>query len=223
MVRFKLYHIRSLIGYRTSAAGLPASSGDARALHFKTCQMFMYIIHIQCYFIISFAKKDALRIITIKLSWTFTQAYGTRCRPEGTTNWCRTPRRVAPGCSSNDAFFPSWRRFAMKSLSALLAFVTGIHQTSVNSHHKGLVMRSFDVFFVLAWTINWTKSRVAGDLRRLTYATLIVLPLCCHYWRIVTKINLYIYISMTLGIVILINLMQRCTENLISLHHGSYF
>ena len=194
MVRFKLYHIQSLIGYRTSAAGLPASSGDARAVHFKTWQN----VHVHNTYIMLFyhfiRKERCSEDNYNKVVLDFHTSIRHTVSPWGNHELVSHAKACRPWLLLQWRFFPSWRRFAMKSLSALLVFVTGIHQTSVNSHHKGLVMRGFDVFFVLAWTSNWTKSRVAGDLRRLTYATLIVLPLCCHYWRIVTKINLYIYI-----------------------------
>ena len=44
-------------------------------------------------------------------------------------------------------------------------FVSAIHQSPVNSPHKGPVMQSFDVFFILAWTICWTNIWVASDIR----------------------------------------------------------
>ena len=43
-------------------------------------------------------------------------------------------------------------------------FVRGIHQLLVDSPHKGPVIQSIDVFFVVNPTCCWTNSEVAGDL-----------------------------------------------------------
>ena len=43
----------------------------------------------------------------------------------------------------------TWWRHEMKTFSALLAIVRGIHRSTVNSPHKRPVTRSFDVFFDL--------------------------------------------------------------------------
>ena len=43
----------------------------------------------------------------------------------------------------------AWWRHQMETVSALLAFVRGIHRSPVNSPHKGQSTRSFDVFFYL--------------------------------------------------------------------------
>ena len=54
----------------------------------------------------------------------------------------------------------------MKQLSALPAFVRGIHRSPVDFLHKDTLMRTFDVSLKLAWTNCWTNSRIADDLRR---------------------------------------------------------
>ena len=45
-------------------------------------------------------------------------------------------------------------------------FVRGIHRWPLDSPHKKPVTRSFDIYFICAWTNSWTNNRDAGDLRR---------------------------------------------------------
>ena len=55
----------------------------------------------------------------------------------------------------------------METFSALLALREGIYlSTMVNSSHKGLVIRGFDVALMFAWTWSWANNQVAVDFRR---------------------------------------------------------
>ena len=51
----------------------------------------------------------------------------------------------------------TWWRHDMKTLSALLAIWEG-------SSQKGLMMRNFVIFLLLAWTRYWANSQVVVDL-----------------------------------------------------------
>ena len=52
------------------------------------------------------------------------------------------------------------------NISALLAFVRGIHRSTVNSPHKGQWRGAFMFSFIRAWTNSWANNRNSGDLRR---------------------------------------------------------
>ena len=60
---------------------------------------------------------------------------------------------------------PLWRH-QMKTFSASLPFVRGIHWSPVNSPHKGQWRGAFMSFFICALTNSWVNNREAGDLRR---------------------------------------------------------
>ena len=53
-----------------------------------------------------------------------------------------------------------------KHCSLYWPFVWGIHQSPMNSPHKGLWRGTLMCFFICAWTNGWVNNRDAGDLRR---------------------------------------------------------
>ena len=60
----------------------------------------------------------------------------------------------------------TWWRHQNEILSALLAFVWGIHQLPVNSHHKGQWRGALMFSLICGWTNGWVNNGDAGDLRR---------------------------------------------------------
>ena len=60
----------------------------------------------------------------------------------------------------------SWWRHQMKTFSALLAFVRGIHRSPVNYPHKGQWRGNLIFSLICAWTNGWGDNRSTGDLRR---------------------------------------------------------
>ena len=54
----------------------------------------------------------------------------------------------------------------MEIFSALLAFVWGIHRSSVNSPHKGQWRGALMFFLICVWINGWVNKREAGDLSR---------------------------------------------------------
>ena len=62
--------------------------------------------------------------------------------------------------------FPWWWRHQMETFSALLAICAGIHQSPVNSPHKGQWRGAFMFSFICAWINGWVNNRGVGDLRR---------------------------------------------------------
>ena len=60
---------------------------------------------------------------------------------------------------------PIWWVRDMEMLSACCTLCEGIHRSPVDSHHKGPVMHSFNVFFHVSLTTCWTNSGVASDVR----------------------------------------------------------
>ena len=95
---------------------------------------------------------------------------------------------------SNDREMPvkiQWWRHQMETFSALLAFVRGIHRSTVNSQHKGQWRGALMFSLICAWINSWVNNREAGDLR-CHYGVIVMLtrwnapvPLC----RIVVRIN----------------------------------
>ena len=71
-------------------------------------------------------------------------------------------------------------------------FVPGIHRSTVNSPHKGPVMRSFDVFFDLKIISGWVNNREAGDLRRhRAHSDVIVMSMMYdHVMRLLMDVQL---------------------------------
>ena len=57
-----------------------------------------------------------------------------------------------------------WRHL-METLSALLAFVRGIHRSHVNSPNKGQWRRALMFSLICAWINGWVNNRKAGDWR----------------------------------------------------------
>ena len=53
-----------------------------------------------------------------------------------------------------------------KHISASLAFVWGIHRSSVNSPHKGQWRRALMFSLICVWINGWVNNREAGDLIR---------------------------------------------------------
>ena len=67
----------------------------------------------------------------------------------------------------------------MEKFSALLALREGIYlSTMVNSPHKGLVIRGFDVALMFAWTWSWANNQVAVDFRRHDVHVMSLLYVC---------------------------------------------
>ena len=58
-----------------------------------------------------------------------------------------------------------WRH-QMEIFSALLALCVGIHQSPVNSPHKGQWRGALMFSLICTWTNDWVNNRNAGDLRR---------------------------------------------------------
>ena len=61
----------------------------------------------------------------------------------------------------------TWWRHQIETFSALLAFMRGIHRSSVNSPHKGQWHGALMFSLICAWINSWVNNREAGDLRRL--------------------------------------------------------
>ena len=67
----------------------------------------------------------------------------------------------------NVGLVPStWWRHQMETFSALLALCAGNSSVTGEFPSQRPVVRSFDVFFICAWTNGWVFHRDAGDLRR---------------------------------------------------------
>ena len=60
----------------------------------------------------------------------------------------------------------TWWRHLMQTFSALLALCVGNSPVTGEFPSQRPVTRSFDVFFICAWTNNWAHNVDAGDLRR---------------------------------------------------------
>ena len=73
--------------------------------------------------------------------------------------------------------FIAWWRHQMETFSASLAFVRGIHQSPVNSPHKGQWRGALMFSPICAWMNGWVYNPEAGDLTRH----------CAHYDVIVMK------------------------------------
>ena len=59
-----------------------------------------------------------------------------------------------------------WLRHQIVTLSALLAFVRGIHRSPVNSPHKVQWRGALKLSLIWAWTNGWVNNQDVGDLRR---------------------------------------------------------
>ena len=64
-------------------------------------------------------------------------------------------------------------------------FVRGIHQSPVNSPHKGQWRGALMFSLTCAWLIGWINNREAGDLRRYRahYDVIVMLPMHVVYRR----------------------------------------
>ena len=60
----------------------------------------------------------------------------------------------------------SWWRHQMETFSALLALCEGNSPFTCEFPSQKLVRRSFDVFWICAWTTGWINNRDVDDLRR---------------------------------------------------------
>ena len=60
----------------------------------------------------------------------------------------------------------AWWRHQMKTGSALLTLCVGIHQTQVNSPHKGQCRGALMFSLLSAWINIWVDNHETGDLRR---------------------------------------------------------
>ena len=56
------------------------------------------------------------------------------------------------------SLYPLWR-YQMETFSALLAFVRGIHRSSVNSLHKGQWRGALVFSLICAWINGWVNNR----------------------------------------------------------------
>ena len=63
-----------------------------------------------------------------------------------------------------DIVFPWWRH-QMETVSALLALCAGIHQSSMNSPHKGMWRGALMFSLICIWTNGWVNNRDAVYLR----------------------------------------------------------
>ena len=69
---------------------------------------------------------------------------------------------VSLGC----LYIITWWRHQVETLSALLAFVRGIHRSPMNSPHKGQWRGALMFSLICAWINGWVNNREAGDLIR---------------------------------------------------------
>ena len=63
------------------------------------------------------------------------------------------------------ASLTTWWRHQMETFSALLAFVRGIHRSTVNSPYKGQWRGALMFSLICVWINGWVNNREAGDLR----------------------------------------------------------
>ena len=71
-----------------------------------------------------------------------------------------TLRPLAKGRGNHDDVI-KWKHFPR-----YWPFVTGIHRSTVDSHHKGQWRGALMFYFICAWTNGWENNRDAGDWRR---------------------------------------------------------
>ena len=62
-------------------------------------------------------------------------------------------------------------------------FVPGIHQSPVNSPHKGQWGGTLMFYLICAWMNNWVNNREAGDLRRHRAHYDVIVMICTHHAR----------------------------------------
>ena len=74
----------------------------------------------------------------------------------------------------------AWWHHQMETFSTLLAFVRGIHQSPVNSPHKGQWCGALMFSLICAWINSWENNHGAGDLR------------CHHTHDVTTMINWFL-------------------------------
>ena len=72
---------------------------------------------------------------------------------------------LLPGLISSCYYLLPWWHHQMETFFTLLAFVRGIHQSPVNSPHKGQWRGALMFSLICAWTDGWVNNRDAGDLR----------------------------------------------------------
>ena len=60
----------------------------------------------------------------------------------------------------------TWWRHQTETFSAWLAFVRGIHRSTMNSPNKGQRRGALVFSLIFAWTNSWAKNGDAGDLSR---------------------------------------------------------
>ena len=75
----------------------------------------------------------------------------------------------------------SWWRHQMKTFSALLAFVWGIHRSPVNSPHKDQWRGALMFSLICAWINGWVNNRETGELicHRAHYDVTVMVG--CHW------------------------------------------
>ena len=79
----------------------------------------------------------------------------------------------------------TWWAHQMETFSVLLAFLMGIHQSPVNSPHKGQWRGAMIFSLICAWINGWAIHRGTGNLRRHRghYDVIVmILPLMMKFW-----------------------------------------
>ena len=80
-------------------------------------------------------------------------------------NWNKTKNKTQKNiCIFHGIYWLSWQHHDMETLSTLLALSTE-NQPLMVFHHKGAVIQSLDVFFLLSLNSSTTNSWCASDLK----------------------------------------------------------
>ena len=98
------------------------------------------------------------------------QHQGNRCRAPFSIGTVKPipffNKETFPFCSLLDASnCYTWWRHQMETFSALLAICAGIHQSPVNSPHKGQWRGALMFSLICVWINGWVNNREAGELR----------------------------------------------------------
>ena len=128
-------------------------------------------------------RKVIFKLTLVNGGWGISYEIALRWMPHDLTDdkstliqvmaWCRQatshylsqcwPRSMSP----NGVIRPqSWWRHQIEYFSALLALCAGIHQSPVNSPHKGQWRGALMFSLICAWINGWVNTREAGDLWR---------------------------------------------------------
>ena len=115
-------------------------------------------------------------------------------------------------CRSIHMLRCSWWRYQMEAISALLALCAGNSPVTGEFPTLKPVTRSFDVFFICAWTNDWVNNRDASDLRRHRAhydVTVIYIILTVNYHYFIEKTSVKSKIIFRLQLLVLI----RCKRH----------